>query len=84
VRGTAPYTFNTENVMIATPNGPTVSVLEPNSFYTSTSLNDGAAPIPTLSGAGRRNGAVSRAADWTAEWTYGLHASNRGQPLWFE
>lgn len=84
VRGTAPFTFNTENVVISTPNGPTVSVLEPNSFYTSTALHDGTAAIPALTGAGRRNGAVSRAADWTAEWTYGLHAANRGQPLWFE
>jgi hypothetical protein len=84
VRGTAPYTFNTENLIVTTPNGPTVSILEPNSFYTSTTMNDGAAAIPALSGAGRRYGAVTRAADWTAQWTYGLHASNRGQPLWFE
>jgi len=24
------------------------------------------------------------AVDWTAGWTYGLDASNRGEPLWFE
>ncbi len=29
-------------------------------------------------------GAVTRANDWTAGWTYGLHAGNRGQALWFE
>lgn len=29
-------------------------------------------------------GAVTADNDWTAGWTYGLHAENRGQPLWFE
>ena len=29
-------------------------------------------------------GAVSADSDWTAGWTYGLHADNRGQALWFE
>lgn len=29
-------------------------------------------------------GAVVASDDWTAGWTYGLHADNRAQPLWFE
>lgn len=29
-------------------------------------------------------GAVVESNDWTAGWTYGLHADNRGQALWFE
>lgn len=81
----ANYSFNTENAVIATPTGAGVSVLESNSFYTSTALSsDGINPIPALSGAGRQYGAVLRASDWTAGWTYGLNTSNRGQPLWFE
>jgi hypothetical protein len=79
----ANYSFNTGNVVIAAPNGTGVSVLEPNSFYTSTAPHTGAAAIPALP-AGRSYGAVARASDWTAGWTYGLHSSNRGQPLWFE
>jgi hypothetical protein len=80
----ANYSFNTENTIISAPTGATVSVLEANSFYTSTAPNNGVAPIPALTGAGRHRGAVLRASDWTAGWTYGLHSSNRGQPLWFE
>jgi hypothetical protein len=29
-------------------------------------------------------GGVTAADDWTAGWTFGLHAGNRAQPLWFE
>ena len=30
-------------------------------------------------------GALSQGqTDWTANWTYGIHAGNRGQALWFE
>jgi len=51
-----------------------------------TSLVDDAAPgagsTPT---AGSYLGALSLgAADWTANWTYGLHPGNRAQALWFE
>ena len=28
-------------------------------------------------------GAVTRADDWTAAWTYGLRAGAQGEPLWF-
>jgi hypothetical protein len=29
-------------------------------------------------------GAVLANDDWTANWTFGLHATNRDEPLWFE
>jgi hypothetical protein len=84
VQGGGAYAFNTGNVVINTPTGASVSVLEPNSFYTSATPTDAAAaPIAALPPP-RRYGAVTRASDWTATWTYGLHADNRGQPLWFE
>ena len=84
VRATAPYTFNTGNNVITTPNDGTVRVLEANSFYTAPALTaPGPAAIPALS-SGRQFGAVTRASDWTAGWTYGLHSTNRGQPLYFE
>lgn len=51
-----------------------------------TSQVDGAAPgagsSPT---SGSFLGALSQGqTDWTANWTYGIHAGNRGQALWFE
>ena len=50
-----------------------------------TSFIDGAAPIATTDPAPRTYlGAVSLADNWTAGWTYGIEASNRGQALWFE
>jgi hypothetical protein len=48
---------------------------------------DGAAPAATTQPTGGRAflGALSTSeSDWTQQWTYGLHASNRGAPLWFE
>jgi hypothetical protein len=38
-------------------------------------------PAPT---SGDFLGALIQAADWTANWTYGIHDGNRGEPLWFE
>lgn len=50
-----------------------------------TSFIDGAAPIATTApSSGDILGAVSATDDWTAQWTYGISATNRGQPLWFE
>jgi hypothetical protein len=50
-----------------------------------TSFVDGAAPITTTDPAPATFlGAVSAADDWTAGWTYGISADNRGQALWFE
>ncbi len=51
-----------------------------------TSFVDGAAPLATTNPTPDTYlGALSLGADdWTAGWTYGVHASNRGEPLWFE
>lgn len=80
----ANYSFNVGNTVITDAINANVRVLEQSSFYTATAMTDAAAaPIPALT-APRRYGAVTRASDWTATWTYGLHADNRGQALWFE
>jgi hypothetical protein len=53
-----------------------------------TSLIDNAAPVATSApsaGPGEHLGALAAGgADWTAGWTYGIHAGNRAQALWFE
>jgi hypothetical protein len=53
-----------------------------------TSMVDGATPAattqPTSGDAADALGGVTSANDWTADWTYGIHSSSRGQPLWFE
>ncbi|MAY02358.1 MAG: serine/threonine protein kinase [Gammaproteobacteria bacterium] len=40
--------------------------------------------VPTSSTADTYIGAVISSDDWTAGWTYGLHAGNRAQALYFE
>jgi hypothetical protein len=55
-----------------------------DSFYTRPALVDHTgAPITTMTPASGQVGAVTRANDWTAGWTYGLHPTRQGQPLWF-
>jgi hypothetical protein len=53
-----------------------------------TSMIDGAAPVATSEpsgGPGSYLGALPPGGpDWTAGWTYGIHADNRGEPLWIE
>jgi hypothetical protein len=51
-----------------------------------TSLVDGATPAASAAPtSGTRLGALSLGGvDWTANWTYGIHPDNRGEPLWFE
>jgi hypothetical protein len=60
-----------------------LSILEPGTFYTATTLRDADGNAITVP-AGQTIGGVRRADDWTAPWAYGLRAGNRGQPLWFE
>ena len=65
-------------------NGSTVKILD--GFYSLPTADmqiDGAAVTVDVA-AGTTLGAVTKANDWTAGWTYGLHADNRGQALWFE
>lgn len=80
----ADYSFNTGNTIITDPTNANVSVLEPNSFYTATTLTDAAGNPIAITPTSGQLGAVTRANDWTAGWSFGLHADNRGQPLWFE
>jgi len=40
--------------------------------------------VPTPAAGETFIGAVIRADDWTAGWTYGIHAGSRAQALWFE
>jgi hypothetical protein len=54
-----------------------------DSFYTATALVDEAGTPITMTPASGQLGAVTRASDWTVDWTYGLHPTNQGQPLWF-
>jgi hypothetical protein len=80
--GTGDYAFNTGNVQITDIGNANVSLLEPGTYYTATSLTDAAGnPIPVPADG---LGAVTRNNDWTQPWAYGLRAGNRGQPLWFE
>jgi hypothetical protein len=54
-----------------------------DSFYTATALVDENGTPITMTPASGQLGAVTRADDWTVDWTYGLHPSSQGQPLWF-
>lgn len=82
----ANYSFNANNTVITDPINANVRILAPNSFYTATSLADaaGAAITHPTAATGGHFGAVLAADDWTTSWTFGLHATNRAQPLWFE
>jgi hypothetical protein len=54
-----------------------------DSFYTATALVDETGAPIAMTPASGQLGAVTRANDWTVDWTYGLHPSSQGQPLWF-
>jgi len=45
---------------------------------------DGVAPAGAPQSGGFVGALSLGETDWTADWTYGIHASNRGEPLWFE
>jgi hypothetical protein len=53
-----------------------------DSFYTATALVDNNGAAIAMTPASGQMGAVTRANDWTAGWTYGLHPGSQGQPLW--
>jgi hypothetical protein len=80
----ANYSVNGGNVIITDAKNAVVRVLEPGTFYTATALVDAGGNDFTMTPDSGKLGAVTRADDWTTGWTYGLHATNRGQPLWFE
>jgi hypothetical protein len=80
----ADYSFNVGNVLIQEPGisaNANLQILD--SFYTATSLVDNTGAAITMTPVSGQLGAVTRADDWTADWTYGLHPTNQGQPLWF-
>lgn len=93
----ATYPFNTYNVVITDPANANVRVLQPGTFY-SFDNNPAAATVGIIDAAGNTVqigdagnpvadgyiGAVRATADWTASWTYGLHAANRGIAGWWE
>lgn len=82
------------NVIITDPNNANVSILVPGDYLTAgfaevegadadveiTTINDAAGNPIIFPG---RLGAVSTEDDWTVTWTFGLKASNRAQPLYF-
>jgi hypothetical protein len=45
---------------------------------------DGATPTSTAPAGTFIGGLSMSETDWTVPWTYGIHADNRAQPLWFE
>ncbi|MEZ5498002.1 MAG: hypothetical protein R3E77_01095 [Steroidobacteraceae bacterium] len=84
VTDSATYTNNTGNTIITDAANANVSLLEPGTFYTATTLTDAAGAAITVAPVSGQLGAVTRANDWTAGWAFGLRAGNRAEPLWFE
>ena len=93
----ATYAFNTFNVVITDAANPLVRVLQPNTFFSfdgdtaaeTVRIVDAAGANVTIGSAaapvtGGYIGAVRATANWTASWTYGLNAGNRGITPWWE
>ncbi len=78
------YSANAGNRIITDPANANVRLLEPRTFYTATAFADATGTVFTMAPASGQLGAVTRADDWTAGWAFGLRASNRAAPLWFE
>jgi hypothetical protein len=83
----ANYSFNAGNVIIDSADlsaNANLQILEPGTIYTSETLIDDAGDPISITPASGQLGAVIADDDWTANWTFGIHPSNRGEPLWFE
>jgi hypothetical protein len=93
----ATYAFNTFNVVITDPANANVRVLQPNTFFSfdnnaaaeTVGIVNAAAATVAIGSAGDPVtggyiGAVRATANWTASWTYGLNAGNRGITPWWE
>ena len=78
----ADYSFNGGNVIVTDPINTNVSILD--GYYTAETLTDDTGNPIVITTVGDQLGAVTADDDWTANWTFGLEAANRGQPLWFE
>jgi hypothetical protein len=93
----ATYPFNTFNVVITDPANANVQVLQPGTFFSvdldgaaeTVTIRDAAAADVVIGSAGAPVadgyiGAVRSSANWTANWTYGISAGNRGVTPWWE
>jgi hypothetical protein len=93
----ATYAFNTFNVVITDPANANVRVLQPNTFFSfdenaaaeTVTIRDAANVAVNIGAAGNAVtdgyiGAVRSTANWTANWTYGISAGNRGVAPWWE
>jgi hypothetical protein len=79
----ANYSFNAGSVIITDSANANVSVLEPGTFYTASTITDASGNTVTMTPASGQLGAVTRGDDWTAPWAFGLRANNADEPLWF-
>lgn len=93
----ATYAFNTFNAIITAADNASVRVIQPNTFFSfdgdadanTVTIVDAAAANVVIGSAGAPVtggyiGAVRSTANWTANWTYGLSAGNRGIAGWWE
>jgi hypothetical protein len=93
----ATYAFNTQNVVITDAANASVRVLQPNTFFSydenaaaeTVTIRDAANLAVNIGAVGNAVtdgyiGAVRSTANWTANWTYGISAGNRGVTPWWE
>jgi hypothetical protein len=92
--GAAAYPNNVNNVIVTDPANALTRVLQPDTFYsfdgdgnatnTSISIVDAAGALVPIPAPDQYIGAVRASADWTANWTYGIAANNRGVAPWWD
>jgi hypothetical protein len=93
--GTGNYSFNAGNVIITDAGNANVRVLQPGSYYSfdndldETEVGIVNAVGTTVTITGVSNGYVGAvrgpgAADWTANWVYGVAQGNRGIAPWWQ
>jgi hypothetical protein len=93
----ATYAFNAFNAVITDPANANTLVLQPGTFFSAdldadaatVTIRDATAANVVIGSAGAPVtggyiGAVRSTANWTANWTYGISAGNRGATPWWE